>query len=169
MPYPTGLPGISWPQPATWQKVPARKRYPNYHQHNSYQPIVYIGNSINEMHTYQHGRAQQHDRCGLAPLVNETTKDRSQNQRSQCRKSGKCTGHILIDTVFDNHQLGSKLLEWEYTRVEQYTQQCYQPETGIDQNILHILKENFSSSSSVPAAMAAASICLSSFLSITAK
>ena len=92
------------------------------------------------MHTYQHGRAQQHDRCGLAPLVNETTKDRSQNQRSQCRKSGKCTGHILIDTVFDNHQLGSKLLEWEYTRVEQYTQQCYQPETGIDQNILHILK-----------------------------
>ena len=27
----------------------------NYHQHNSYQPIVYIGNSINKMYTYQHG------------------------------------------------------------------------------------------------------------------
>ena len=68
IPYPTGLPGISWPQPATWQKVPAKSDTQNYHQHNSYQPIVYIGNSINKMHTYQHGRTQQHDRCGLARL-----------------------------------------------------------------------------------------------------
>ena len=54
----------------------------NNHQTNSYQPIVNGRNSINKVHTYQHGSSQYHNRSRLTTLIYKSAEYRGQDQCS---------------------------------------------------------------------------------------
>ena len=91
------------------------------------------------MNTNQHGRTEHHDASALTKFIDNTTEYRSQHQSAQSRQSGNGSGNVFVDTIFTDHQLRSKLLEREDTRIEQHAKQGNEPEPRTGKDTRHIL------------------------------
>ena len=67
----------------------------------------------------------------FAITVVDESEERGQEDRAEgCnRREESCD--IGIHTVLDDHQLRGEFQEWRYSGVEEYTEECNQPETWI--------------------------------------
>ena len=81
------------------------------------------------MNQGQEATADKHQGCTLTIFIIYTTEKWSQDNSTIRQHSRNKTSYIFTYSIFENHQLGSKLQEWEHTCIEHEAEHCDIPET----------------------------------------